>query len=549
MSSYAAIHSYLKLLLANVANLCDAVDSDLADSAYLAAMNEFADGKRGDIPEGRVLGLSNCGAGSWGWNQSLLTELAQKEFKIVKNGVTFISHNEMSEAFDQMRSAYTMLGALPIQALREGVLPSLPCWPEFGEFIDKAASLERWTGKIEAPRRPRLQITAEAARQLLVLVRVRAVEWRWKAHNDRIDRIKQSKRGPFIYEVDFTPPMRRDVSVVRTPDEKLLDSLWRDDRDRFAIARLVQSTFRPLLNYLPKDCPSDELVDVDFQAMEWRKLLERVQATVSQLEAAGANSSKPATATKPILDGMIRIRERVWNEGLPLISNSTPAMTAATVFAGQSEAYPPAEPENVERPATGNVNDNTTKGETEPQFIFRPDGNGYYVEGFGESGHYQQLKGLADLWRLVQSPRVGVSMLELDAGPGAIRAAGDGRSRQPIMESDELRQLNTDRKRYQTEVDEAENDIERADSQEKLDGCIEAIRRVTGLNGKSRDLNNPNDNLRAKIAGRIATACNTMQTNCPQLAQHFGDTCSANGALYVYSPGIAGVGWDTSKKQ
>ena len=214
----------------------------------------------------------------------------------------------------------------------------------------------------------------------------------------------------------------------------------------------------------------------------------------------------------------------------------------------------PDTPDHTENPEPSKTSDGESpppEAENEPKFIFRPDGNGYYVEGFGESGHYKQLKGLTDLFRLVQSPGEEVLMLELDAGPGATRAAGDAFSRQPIIDFDELRNLNTNLRRYKAEVDEAENDAERASSQEKLEECIEAIRAMTGHNGKARELNNPNDKLRAKIAGRIATACNAMadaNNPCPKLAQHFVDTCAAEGASYKYSPGTAGMKWDTTKK-
>ena len=70
----------------------------------------------------------------------------------------------------------------------------------------------------------------------------------------------------------------------------------------------------------------------------------------------------------------------------------------------------------------------------EPEFVFRPDGDGYHLKGFGENGHVtaKGAKGLRDLYRLVQTPGVPVPMLELDAGLGAERLPGDAQSRQAV---------------------------------------------------------------------------------------------------------------------
>ena len=183
-----------------------------------------------------------------------------------------------------------------------------------------------------------------------------------------------------------------------------------------------------------------------------------------------------------------------------------------------------------------------------PLFIFRPDGNGYYLEGFGESGHFKSLKGMADLFRLVQSPGEGVLLLELDAGPGMTRAAGDGHSKQYVYDQKAFEQIKTAWNQLKTDIEGAESEIERDELAKKLKQLEAEFFKDGRAGGRSRDLNDANNKLRPKIAGRITTACEAM-TNavkpCPELAKHFMDACRAEGAFYKYSPGITGMKWDT----
>src|SRR5262249_22682382 len=46
------------------------------------------------------------------------------------------------------------------------------------------------------------------------------------------------------------------------------------------------------------------------------------------------------------------------------------------------------------------------------EWCFAPSGDGYFVAGFGESGHLSGYKGLADIARLIEAPGVPVPMLD-----------------------------------------------------------------------------------------------------------------------------------------
>ncbi len=199
----------------------------------------------------------------------------------------------------------------------------------------------------------------------------------------------------------------------------------------------------------------------------------------------------------------------------------------------------------------------TLSGVSESEFVFRPDGDGYFLKGFGESGHVtaKGAKGLCDLFRLVQTPGKPVPMLELDAGPGVERAEGDGRSRQPIADGVTFQQLAAKRKQLKADIANAnpntpDGQLELAETQAELDRVEVAAKGLKGLNGTPRDLNNPNNRRRSNIHGRIETACKKLKdAQLSRLADHFALTCSAEGAFYVYTPGIPNLTWNTTEKQ
>lgn len=193
----------------------------------------------------------------------------------------------------------------------------------------------------------------------------------------------------------------------------------------------------------------------------------------------------------------------------------------------------------------------------EAEFVFRPDGDGFYLKGFGESGHVtaKGAKGLRDLFRLVQTPGVPVRMKELDAGPGVERAEGDGRSIQPAVDALGLRKVAEEVKRLKADIDSIDptspdSNMERAELEKKLAELTAEATKVRGKNGKVRDLNASDLNrMKANIWGRINTVCNQIEPRFPKLSQHFRDTTGAvDGAFYDYTPGIPELKWDTNAK-
>jgi hypothetical protein len=174
------------------------------------------------------------------------------------------------------------------------------------------------------------------------------------------------------------------------------------------------------------------------------------------------------------------------------------------------------------------------------QWFFAPSGNGYFVAGFGESGHLSGLKGLSDIAPLIRSPGKAVSMLDLE---GVDKLKRDRRSRQPAAGAEELQnvskqlqELRADLERAQEENDTVEADVAQREIQ-RLEASLAA---VSGLGGRIRDLNNLFDKLRPKIYGRLRTVYEAMRKADPpmkQLAEHFEASIACEGGSgFVYRP-------------
>ncbi len=195
----------------------------------------------------------------------------------------------------------------------------------------------------------------------------------------------------------------------------------------------------------------------------------------------------------------------------------------------------------------GVVND---KPPTGAEFVFRPDGDGYFLSGFGESGHVtaKGAKGLHDLFRLVQTPGVPVPMLKLDAGPGVERAEGDWRSPQPVADGVTIKQLAAKRNQLKADIESAGSDMERSELETELAELEKTAKGMSGLNGTPRDLNNPLDRLRPKLLKRISTAGKKLrEANLDKLAEHFGPAVTSESGCMVYRPAVEGLTWNVTK--
>lgn len=186
----------------------------------------------------------------------------------------------------------------------------------------------------------------------------------------------------------------------------------------------------------------------------------------------------------------------------------------------------------------------------EADLVFRPDGNGYFIKRFDESGHFSMkgTKGLHDLFKLIQVPDIGILMTDLD-GVGTQQSKKDPHSRQPVADGETFNQIAAERKRHQMDLENADNDLDRTELQQKIEKLDAAAMQLKGIKGKPRDLNNPFNKLRPKIFDRIKTAINEIRPTMPAAAEHFDLAIKSESGRFIYSPDDPNVKWDTLPKK
>ena len=218
---------------------------------------------------------------------------------------------------------------------------------------------------------------------------------------------------------------------------------------------------------------------------------------------------------------------------------------------GRTPSPPPAP--NVEQ-AVVNGGANSTDRTPPPQekeFVFAIEGDGYYLAGFGESGHFRRLKGLNIIARLIQRPGIPVAMVELVGDGNDERLSRDLRSRQETLDNpartairNRLAELHSDYEKAKAdnstvEMDLAEKEIANLESQLSAD---------IGIAGRSRDINSEADKLRPRIHGCLKTIYKTLRDTRPpmnELANHFEGAISSESGAFVYCA-VAPINWMTS---
>jgi hypothetical protein len=175
------------------------------------------------------------------------------------------------------------------------------------------------------------------------------------------------------------------------------------------------------------------------------------------------------------------------------------------------------------------------------KWCFAPSGDGYFVAGFGESGHLSGYKGLSDIARLIKTPGEPVPMLDLEGAGQQLKR--DRRSRQPAVDAPGLQQIAGQLKELKADLERAlaEKNTVEADAARSQIEQLEASRAsAMGVGGKMRDLNDLYNRLRPKIHGRLQTVYNAMREADPpmkQLADHFELSISCEGGSgFVYRP-------------
>lgn len=193
-----------------------------------------------------------------------------------------------------------------------------------------------------------------------------------------------------------------------------------------------------------------------------------------------------------------------------------------------------------EMPASGKANG----------FVFAPDGDGYFIVGFGESGHFTKLLGFQYIHRLLHTPGLAVPMLDLIGATNDKRQSADKRSRQESLDSVALRSIQKRLSELDSDLDAAKkggNEAEVNELEEKKESLLAEVRKAMGKGGRVRDLNNPLDRLRPRISNRIRDAIEKLRECDPplkQLAEHFDLSIGSEQGQYVYR-NSASISWRT----
>jgi hypothetical protein len=163
-----------------------------------------------------------------------------------------------------------------------------------------------------------------------------------------------------------------------------------------------------------------------------------------------------------------------------------------------------------------------------------------------ESGHFPDLRGLYTLQLLVRRPGQPVPWADLD--PSILRLGQH--SVQPALDEAAVATARADLDRLRREVEDAADEVERADSQRRLDELSARLGADIGLAGRVRDLNSLTDRLRPKMAGRLSTVYENFRRADPplaKLARHFEDYVSSTPSGFIYDPPPPAPAWKTEK--
>jgi len=200
------------------------------------------------------------------------------------------------------------------------------------------------------------------------------------------------------------------------------------------------------------------------------------------------------------------------------------------------------------RRLAGNRGGKTPKGtaETPPsEFVFRRDGDGWFIRAFGKEGHFKDRKGFAYLAVLIERAGKPVPIVELiervEGSPlkkecwqsvkGTFQQILDDQALQDIL-------------RRVKELDEAIEDATRRQDiteaevfRRERDWLLEQYSATRARNGKSRNFPTLTNKMSSAISQALRRARDTLrEAGMDELADHLKAFSKANEDSYIYSP-------------
>lgn len=139
------------------------------------------------------------------------------------------------------------------------------------------------------------------------------------------------------------------------------------------------------------------------------------------------------------------------------------------------------------------------------EFVFRRDGDGWFISGFGEKGHFSDIVGFQYIHKLLQSPGKEILTVSL---------LSNGQET-PMLGGDAVLDDKT-KKDIQKRLDEIEAEIETARKnndfakverlEEKRQELIDYIQSGVGINGRDRKLGDQADKVRVRVNNAVNRA-------------------------------------------
>jgi len=193
----------------------------------------------------------------------------------------------------------------------------------------------------------------------------------------------------------------------------------------------------------------------------------------------------------------------------------------------------------------------TTAEETPPAaFVFARSGDGWRIEAFGESGHFQDLRGLRYIAKLLQKPNVAIPVELLVRDESAMPARNatvdcgeldsEGHSVQPIADKEALKAYQQRLKELDADIPEAERagcaaEVEKL--QREREFLVDTINEACGLGGRRRAFSSVGDKLRSSVhmaLGRVYQRMREAKPAMKRTAEHLelSIECEKNAFTY-----------------
>ena len=170
------------------------------------------------------------------------------------------------------------------------------------------------------------------------------------------------------------------------------------------------------------------------------------------------------------------------------------------------------------------------------EFVFRRDGDGWFIRGFGEEGHFSDIVGFQYIHKLLQSPGKSIGTVSLLTDGQEILIPGSD----DIIDAEGLKEIDKKFKDIQYRREEAErnNDIGLC---QQLDEEKERLRNhvqpVLGIDGRSRKMPNLLQKVQSAVSMARLRALEKLKDNgLDKLAQYLKDTTTIGRIDSSYTP-------------